>query len=290
LNGASVISSPHKRPVARSESKGLLKLGHGVSLRWKRYKNDKTCVLVQRSGADDTHRGELREVQKDGLFGLVMIAAFRVAMGRMAGWQSEEPWFTGGPGASYNGLVQIARRLFACSPESTSNRVKNVLRAFPTQPQLLTNNAFSFEILGALTPLLFPFLVGQCRTEPWESSSGKTIRSRVVIERCRFLESSRCKGMCVGLCKIPTEEYFTRELGIPLSMTPNFETGGCELVWGKSPSDIENFSDLTCYNDCHEARRSSKVAAGVLGNCQAGKGDVCTLLRPWTENRDYLPY
>ena len=55
--------------------------------------------------------------------------------------------------------------------------------------------------------------------EPW--------RSKVVIERCRFLDASSCKGMCTGLCKAPSEAYFA-SIGLPLSMTPNFTDGSCE--------------------------------------------------------------
>jgi hypothetical protein len=37
--------------------------------------------------------------------------------------------------------------------------------------------------------------------------------SGVQIERCRYLEESGCTGMCVNLCKFPTQTFFTEELG-----------------------------------------------------------------------------
>lgn len=37
----------------------------------------------------------------------------------------------------------------------------------------------------------------------------------------RYLESSNCVGMCVNLCKIPTQDFFTNSLGVPLTMTPS---------------------------------------------------------------------
>ena len=74
--------------------------------------------------------------------------------------------------------------------------------------------------------------------------------SKVVIERCRFLEASQCKGMCLGLCKRPSEAYFT-ERGLPLSMTPNFEDGSCEMVWGRTPQDEDmDGANLACFGDC----------------------------------------
>lgn len=37
----------------------------------------------------------------------------------------------------------------------------------------------------------------------------------------RYLEHSGCVGMCVNMCKIPTQEFFTNSLGMPLTMTPS---------------------------------------------------------------------
>lgn len=41
----------------------------------------------------------------------------------------------------------------------------------------------------------------------------KLLRSEVQIEKCRYLETSGCTGMCVNLCKVPTQYFFTSELG-----------------------------------------------------------------------------
>ena len=40
---------------------------------------------------------------------------------------------------------------------------------------------------------------------------------------CRYLAESGCAGMCVNLCKSPVQTFFTKELGMPLTMKPNFE-------------------------------------------------------------------
>uniref|UniRef100_A0A7I4EJB9 Beta-carotene isomerase D27-like C-terminal domain-containing protein n=1 Tax=Physcomitrium patens TaxID=3218 RepID=A0A7I4EJB9_PHYPA len=55
----------------------------------------------------------------------------------------------------------------------------------------------------------------------------------------RYLESSNCVGMCVNLCKIPTQDFFTNSLGVPLTMTPNFEDMSCEMIYGQTPPSIE---------------------------------------------------
>ena len=37
----------------------------------------------------------------------------------------------------------------------------------------------------------------------------------------RYLENSGCVGMCVNMCKIPTQDFFTNEFGLPLTMIPS---------------------------------------------------------------------
>lgn len=37
----------------------------------------------------------------------------------------------------------------------------------------------------------------------------------------RYLENSGCVGQCVNMCKIPTQDFFTNEFGLPLTMIPS---------------------------------------------------------------------
>lgn len=37
----------------------------------------------------------------------------------------------------------------------------------------------------------------------------------------RYLENSGCVGMCVNMCKLPTQDFFTKEFGLPLTMNPS---------------------------------------------------------------------
>lgn len=41
----------------------------------------------------------------------------------------------------------------------------------------------------------------------------RVLRSAVKIQKCRYLETSGCVGMCVNLCKVPTQYFFNEELG-----------------------------------------------------------------------------
>ena len=185
---------------------------------------------------------------QDGPYSRTMIALFRLALGSAVNYQARSPLW------HYDGLVEISERLHrsVTSPEARIDRVAEVFNRFhpPQQPQFLQNNQLSMTVLGQLTEKLFPFLVGPSSVGPWERDDGTIWNTKVSIERCRFLEASGCKSMCVGLCKQPSEAYFA-SIGLPLSFTPDFETGGCEMVWGRTPTDADMADvDLSCFTAC----------------------------------------
>jgi hypothetical protein len=214
---------------------------------------DRTGTLV-----DELDHGPRRT---DGPFELVMVALFRIAFGQAIGWQPSTPLW------HYDGLVDMSRKLFRTlsSPAERRARVADLFRAFPGpcdsrtpfSLQLLRNNRFCNEALAVLTARLFPFLVGDCSVAEWQRGDGEVWRTNVTIERCRFLEASSCKGMCTGLCKEPSEAYF-RSIGLPVSLTPNFEDGSCAMVWGRTPEDDDlAAADLSCYRTCGLLRAST---------------------------------
>eukprot|EP00747_Dinoflagellata_sp_TGD_P056766 gnl/TRDRNA2_/TRDRNA2_150275_c0_seq1.p1 gnl/TRDRNA2_/TRDRNA2_150275_c0~~gnl/TRDRNA2_/TRDRNA2_150275_c0_seq1.p1 ORF type:complete len:394 (+),score=46.71 gnl/TRDRNA2_/TRDRNA2_150275_c0_seq1:50-1231(+) len=202
---------------------------------------------------------EQKSLRADGLYDIAMIAAFRLVMGRVVGWQSSAKFFGGEPGESYSGLLQETFKLLeqtkGSSAEATE-KILSVFRAFPTSPQLMGANEISYRILGFLTPFLMRFLVGDCTTQYGEQDGVRG--SKVTIDRCRFLEESKCKSVC-GLCKQATEVFFNKDLNIPMTLEPNFDDCSCTLVWGKAPKDDLSMQDVRCYDACSRMRiKSSK--------------------------------
>jgi Beta-carotene isomerase D27-like, C-terminal len=63
--------------------------------------------------------------------------------------------------------------------------------------------------------------------------------SGVQIEKCRYLEQSGCVGMCINMCKLPTQKFFAEDFGIPLTMIPNFEDLSCEMIFGQVAPPLE---------------------------------------------------
>lgn len=118
------------------------------------------------------------------------------------------------------------------------------------------------ELNAWFATVLFEWLVGPCDVTEVEvpDSNGqlRTQKSGVHIQKCRYLEESRCVGMCVNMCKLPTQRFFTEDFGIPLTMTPNFEDFSCEMVFGQPPPPLETedaYHQPCLANDCSMAQK-----------------------------------
>ena len=89
-------------------------------------------------------------------------------------------------------------------------------------------------------------------------------RSAVQIEKCRYLEESGCTGMCVNLCKVPCQSFFTEQLGMPLTMEPNFEDNSCRMIFGQAPPPLEEdpVRQQPCLSGCATARSGGGDGGG----------------------------
>ncbi|CAN0058967.1 unnamed protein product, partial [Ectocarpus sp. 8 AP-2014] len=154
-----------------------------------------------------------------------------------------------GGGYTYEDYVALATGLQAGAPERQREVVRGVLRSvfpawFPAFYRMLfPPSKFSAEVNAFMCPPLFGWLVGKSEltegvVDVKAAKEGKgpkqeVWRNTVKVERCRYLEASKCKGTCMNLCKLPTEAFFREDLGMPLRMTPNFEDLSCEFAFGQ---------------------------------------------------------
>lgn len=93
-------------------------------------------------------------------------------------------------------------------------------------PAVQFNMKLNIESYNTYLYVSHPYLSTHKRTMYlWYRNSGarELWSNSVKIERCRYLESVQCKGACVSICKLPTQTFFTEDLGMPVTMTPNFE-------------------------------------------------------------------
>jgi Beta-carotene isomerase D27-like, C-terminal len=82
-----------------------------------------------------------------------------------------------------------------------------------------------------VTPTFFGFLVGP--SYPNRRKDGKL--GGLVVEKCKFLQESGCKGLCLHQCKLPAQQFFQEELGLALTVSPNFVTQECQWSFGEIP-------------------------------------------------------
>jgi hypothetical protein len=74
----------------------------------------------------------------------------------------------------------------------------------------------------------------------------------LLVKRCRFLEESGCASICVNCCKIPTQNFFLHDMGLPLTMTPNYETYECQFDFGRLPTQEDELAarQTPCLDRC----------------------------------------
>lgn len=199
---------------------------------------------------------------KDGPLANFAISLFRRAMAPEIGWSS--------PRTGYDGFVEECRMLLARKPAGEQQRVvfKTLDNLFQAPVGTTAFRKYFSQRPGlnaAITPLFFKWLVGPCwNNRPDEGGHG------VFIEKCRFLEESGCKGLCVNMCQQPTQRYFTEVLGLPVRMTPNYEDMSCQMTFGVAPRPMHEDPAVTgdCLAGC---KMVSAVRRRGAAECYATK-------------------
>lgn len=153
--------------------------------------------------------------------------------------------------ADWEGFVDISREIMrGRNSKQQQETVAGVLLSVmpPDAPavfrKLFPLSKSSLEINAWITTVFFRWLVGPMTLERKEVAlpgrEPEPMMVGVKIEKCRYLQASGCVGMCVNMCKLPTQRFFTDEFGLPLTMKPNFEDLSCEMVFGQAPPRVED--------------------------------------------------
>jgi len=180
---------------------------------------------------------------KDNWFDKLFIALFSRKMAKAVGKKSQKK--------GYEGFVDLSMQIMeGRNSQQQQELVAIVLQSLVPSPVLfLIRNLFSptkwvCESNAWFATVLFEWLVGESEIREakivTEDNQVRILKSGVYIKKCRYLEASGCVGMCVNMCKLPTQEFFTKSFGIPLTMTPNFDDFSCEMVFGQVPPAFED--------------------------------------------------
>jgi hypothetical protein len=111
------------------------------------------------------------------------------------------------------------------------------------------------------------------------------IQQGLLVKRCRFLEESGCASVCVNSCKIPTQNFFMEDMGLPLTMTPDYETFECQFSFGLTPTlEAELLAKSTpCLGRCpssgavrkrhlEDQKENILISKGRMGEKDDGRG------------------
>ncbi len=170
--------------------------------------------------------------------------------------------------SGYGGFVDLSKQVMqGRNAQEQQVMIAQVLQSLVPAPVLWAIRTFSSPtrlvcVLNAwFATRMFVWLVGPCEVaEAKVDLADGTVRSQpsaVQIEKCRYLADSGCVGMCVNLCKVPTQKFFTEKFGIPLTMTPDFEDLSCKMTFGQIASTPETdaaYSQPCLEQQCPTAR------------------------------------
>ncbi|KAA8549072.1 hypothetical protein F0562_000756 [Nyssa sinensis] len=210
---------------------------------------------------------ESRSEHKPGVFDDLFLHLFRNKMVQEAKWDSDKP--------GYDGLIEVANRLMiGRSNSETAKAAVRILRSlFP--PFLLELYRMLVAPIGGgkvaalmvarVTALSCQWLMGPCTVNSVDLPDGSSWRSGVFVERCKYLEESKCVGICINTCKLPTQTFFKDYMGVPLLMEPNFSDYSCQFKFGVLAPVPEDDSAIKepCLEICPNANRRREVTSNM---------------------------
>lgn len=144
---------------------------------------------------------------------------------------------------------------------------------------------FSCRMNAWATRVAGTWLMGECEINDVEIDNGKIgLRQGLLVKRCRFLEESGCASVCVNSCKIPTQNFFMQEMGLPLTMTPDYDNFECQFSFGLTPTEANTIDakKTPCLARCptsggmrqwHNGNMAQSSLAEKQGQCSLMNND-----------------
>jgi hypothetical protein len=111
------------------------------------------------------------------------------------------------------------------------------------------------------------WLMGKSEIQDLELKDGSIGKDQLlVVEKCRFLEETGCARTCLHTCKIATQSFFLEDMGIPVTLQPNFTDYSCRFEFGNVPIDITEDPEIMsqpCLSICSQPKKKSGVECVV---------------------------
>ena len=168
---------------------------------------------------------------------------------------------------TYRDLMSQINRMASSRPLPVVNKQgRNMLvRLFPNWllPAFRVMFAKPFPTFSAwmnswVTKWTTRWLMGPAEIRDLERKDGSVGKDQLlVIEKCRFLESTGCARTCLHTCKISTQDFFLEDMAIPVTLKPNFTDFSCRFEFGNAPIPIAEEPDIMmqpCLIDCAQPK------------------------------------
>lgn len=167
-------------------------------------------------------------------------------------------------GMDFNDFVDITRKFLSLSSEEIKILIASFLKRFvPPEVRQFFRTSYNDnrrviceQSSQWMTFGLLGWLVGPTErinvTLTNDQGVNETWLSGVKLIECRYLMESGCKSACLNICKGPTQNFFSEELGMQLHMKPNFTDSSCELLFGlPAPlKEIDEAYGQPCFSSC----------------------------------------
>jgi len=195
----------------------------------------------------------------------IFLIIFRSRMAEKIGMDSNRPR------DDYEGLMELAALMNSFYSDRREVQIisQDILRSLfpswlPRQFGLLFAKPFpefSCRLNAWATKMAGTWLMGECEINDCDvdgdggTTTGRGRNQGLLVKRCRFLEESGCASVCINSCKIPTQKFFEEDMGLPLTMTPDYETGECQFSFGLTPDAQGEFDakNIPCLSKCPTA-------------------------------------
>ncbi|OVA02519.1 protein of unknown function DUF4033 [Macleaya cordata] len=230
----------------------------------KNPRNRINCSPIRSHPVNTKSKDDLKSDYKLGAFDLLLLTLFRNKMVQEVGWDSDK--------AGYDGLIEVANHLMmkGRTNSETEEAAIRILRSlFP--PLLLElfqmliapigGGKLAAIMVARVTAISCQWLMGRCTVNSVDLPDGSSWRSGVLVERCKYLEESKCLGICINTCKLPTQTFIKDYMGVPLTMEPNFSDYSCQFKFGVLPPMPSEDKTLMepCLEICPNATRRREV-------------------------------
>ncbi|CAH8379126.1 unnamed protein product [Eruca vesicaria subsp. sativa] len=205
-----------------------------------------------------SNSSEVKSEYKPGVLDDFFMQSFRNKLVEEVGSDSDK--------TGYVGLIELVKLLLlkGRTRSETNDAAVRILKSLfpPLILELyklliapLAQGKIAALMVARVTVLTCQWLMGPSKINTIDLPNGESWESGVLVEKCQYLEESKCVGVCINTCKLPTQTFFKDYMGVPLLMEPDFKDYSCQFKFGVAPPEDDGNINEPCFETCSIASR-----------------------------------